>query len=109
MVEKASTTQEVGCVQISRALAFAVGLPAFIVGTAIFMLGFSLARPAILELAATLHGVAVLALLWWLLSRRFKVASPRQALFVLMLALATAALWRLALIWTALRLLGERL
>ncbi len=98
--------QEVGRIQISRAVAFAVGLPAFIVGTAVFMLGFSLARPGILAAAASLHSVAMAALLWWLVSRRIRIEALWQGVLLLILVCALAVVWRMALIWTALRILG---
>jgi len=101
-----SSFEEIGVLRISRAVAFAVGLPAFMVGTAVFMLGFSLQRPGILAVAATLHGVAAAALLWWVLSRVFPAGRAWQRLGLAAAALAGGVLWRSALVWIALRLVG---
>ncbi len=41
-----------------RAISFAVALPAFMVGTALFMLGFSLENKTVLHAACVLYSVA---------------------------------------------------
>lgn len=105
MKERESSFEEIGVARILRAMAFAIGLPAFIVGTAVFMLGFSLQRPGILTVAATLHGVAMAALLWWILSKVFPNTGVRRSLCIVACMLAGAALWRTIAIWGALSLL----
>jgi len=97
--------EAVGALRILRAVAFAIGLPAFMVGTAVFMLGFSLERPGILAAAATLHGVAVAALLWWVLSRVVPVGGFWRGLCIVAGMLAGAVLWRAMALWVAVSLL----
>ena len=41
-----------------RAVSFAVALPAFMVGTALFMLGFSLTNSTVLHIACVLYSLA---------------------------------------------------
>lgn len=49
---------EVDGAAMYRAASFAAALPAFMVGTALFMLGFSLRNPTVLHAACVLYGVA---------------------------------------------------
>jgi len=106
MNDTPSSIEEIGLLRMSRAVAFVVGLPSFMVGTAVFMLGFSLGRPGILAAAATLHGVAFAALAWWVASRLVPLPRVGRALGLAACALLGGAAWRALLIMGALHLLG---
>ncbi len=62
------------------ALGFIVGLPCFIVGTALFMLGFSTENADLVGMASLLYGVALSALGGRLVLRRYPPKTERQAL-----------------------------
>ncbi len=62
---------EVSLLTFSRAVAFIVGLLSLILGTATFMLGFSLDRSDILHIGMVLYTLAALGVGWWFVSRRW--------------------------------------
>jgi len=82
---------EVSTVTLFRALGYAVGLPAFMVGTAMFMLGFSLGRDGILDAACMLYALAFSGIGGRVALGRFPPADERAALKVVACVLAAAA------------------
>ena len=64
------------------ALGFIVGLPCFIVGTALFMLGFSTANSDLVSVASLLYGVAIAAIGGRGVLRRYPPKSEGQALMI---------------------------
>jgi len=64
------------------ALGFIVGLPCFIVGTALFMLGFSTENSDLISTASLLYGVALSALGGRVILRKYPPQSERQALLL---------------------------
>jgi hypothetical protein len=59
---EASNTWDLKGVTLFRALGYVVGLPSFIVGTAVFMLGFALMDADILNIACILYSLALIAI-----------------------------------------------
>ncbi len=57
-----SQTWDLAGVTLFRTLGYVVGLPSFIVGTALFMLGFALTDTNILHAACTLYSLALIAI-----------------------------------------------
>ena len=57
-----SQTWDLAGVTLFRALGYVVGLPSFIVGTALFMLGFALTDTDILHAACVLYSLAFIAI-----------------------------------------------
>ena len=64
------------------ALGFIVGLPCFIVGTALFMLGFSTANADLVSMASLLYGVSLSALGGRVVLRKYPPQTERQALLL---------------------------
>jgi hypothetical protein len=60
--KEASKTWDLEGVTLFRALGYVVGLPSFIVGTAVFMLGFALRDADILNVACLLYSLALIAI-----------------------------------------------
>ena len=60
--EEASKTWDLAGVTLFRTLGYVVGLPSFIVGTAVFMLGFALRDPDILNVACLLYSLALVSI-----------------------------------------------
>ena len=101
--EEASKTWNLEGVTLFRTLGYVVGLPSFIVGTAVFMLGFALTDADIINVACILYSLALISIggrpvLLWLNPQNemqaFKIAIVSilaGALFYgLLLALLTA-------------------
>jgi hypothetical protein len=57
-----SQTWDLAGVTLFRTLGYVVGLPSFIVGTALFMLGFALTDTGILHAACVLYSLAFIAI-----------------------------------------------
>ena len=57
-----SQTRDLAGVTLFRTLGYVVGLPSFIVGTALFMLGFALIDTGILHAACVLYSLAFIAI-----------------------------------------------
>jgi len=70
------------------ALGFIVGLPSFIVGTALFMLGFSTENPALVSVASLLYGIALAAIGGRVVLRKYPPSHEIQALALGVCALA---------------------
>ncbi len=60
--EEASKTWDLAGVTLFRVLGYVVGLPSFIVGTAVFMLGFALRDADILNVACLLYSLALVSI-----------------------------------------------
>jgi len=71
-----------------RVLGYIVGLPSFIVGTALFMLGFSLLSPTILNSACILYSVAIVAIVGRMVLLRVNPQNEKQALLLALGSLA---------------------
>jgi dolichol kinase len=64
------------------ALGFIVGLPSFIVGTALFMLGFSTENSVLVGVASLLYGIALAAIGGRVVLRKYPPSSESQALVI---------------------------
>ena len=64
------------------ALGFIVGLPCFIVGTALFMLGFSTANADLVSMASLLYGISLSALGGRVVLRKYPPKTESQALLL---------------------------
>jgi hypothetical protein len=73
------------------ALGFIVGLPSFIVGTALFMLGFSTQNSVLVSAASLLYGIALAAIGGRVVLRKYPPSTEGQALLVGAGALAVIA------------------
>lgn len=73
------------------AFGFIVGLPCFIVGTALFMLGFSTENSVLVSVASLLYGVALAAIGGRVVLRKYPPSSESQALLFGAGALAVIA------------------
>ena len=62
------------------ALGFIVGLPCFIVGTALFMLGFSTENSVLVSVASLLYGIALAAIGGRVVLRKYPPSTEIQAL-----------------------------
>jgi hypothetical protein len=69
-------------VTLFRALGYVVGLLSFMVGTAIFMLGFSLANETLVRVASFLYSLAIVSLAGRLVIERLKPKNEIQAVWV---------------------------
>lgn len=67
---------------IFRAMGYVVGLLSFMVGTAIFMLGFSLLNGSLTQAGSILYGIAVAALSGRILIDRLKPKNEKQAIWI---------------------------
>lgn len=91
-VEETSSDWEFDGITIFRAMGYIVGLLAFMVGTAIFMLGLSLGVGSLTQAGSILYGLAVAALSGRILIDRLKPANEIQALLVGCASLFTGGL-----------------
>lgn len=73
------------------ALGFIVGLPCFIVGTALFMLGFSTENSVLVSVASLLYGIALAAIGGRVVLRKYPPSRESQALLCAVGALAVIA------------------
>ena len=76
----ASSNVDFDGIVLFLALGFIVGLPSFIVGTALFMLGFSTANADLVSIASLLYGVSLSALGGRVVLRKYPPKTERQAL-----------------------------
>lgn len=81
-VKNTSSNVDFDGVVLFLALGFIVGLPCFIVGTALFMLGFSTENADVVSLASLLYGIALSALGGRVILRKYPPQSERQALML---------------------------
>lgn len=90
--EEASKTWDLAGVTLFRTLGYVVGLPSFIVGTAVFMLGFALMDAAILNVACILYSLALVSIGGRPVLLRLSPQNETQALKIAALSLAAGAL-----------------
>jgi hypothetical protein len=81
-VDETSSDWEFDGVTTFRAMGYVVGLLSFMVGTAIFMLGFSLKNGSLTQAGAILYGIAVAALSGRVLIDRLKPRNEKQAAWI---------------------------
>ena len=79
-------------IAVFKALGYIVGLPAFMVGTALFMLGFSVLNPTVLNAACWLYSVAATAMGGRFVLIRVNPRHERQAFLLALGSLATMGL-----------------
>ena len=79
---KAASDLDFDGIVLFRALGYIVGLPCFIVGTALFMLGFSTTDGALVGVASLLYSVALTAIGGRKVLARFEPTTEWQALVV---------------------------
>lgn len=78
-MDETSSDWEFSGITFFRALGYVVGLLSFMVGTAIFMLGFSLSHSTLLQVACFLYSLAVISLAGRIVIQRFKPRNEIQA------------------------------
>ncbi|MEI8401076.1 MAG: hypothetical protein WCG12_09760 [Alcaligenaceae bacterium] len=78
-------------IMLFLALGFIVGLPCFIVGTALFMLGFSTENSDFVSIASLLYGIALAAIGGRSMLRKYPPKTERQALVLGACALVVMA------------------
>ena len=102
-----SSDWEFSGVTLFRALGYVVGLLTFMVGTAMFMLGFSLASETLVHVASCLYSVAVVSLAGRILIDRLKPKNELQALWVglAMLCLGTVIYFLIGFLIFVIRIL----
>jgi hypothetical protein len=74
-------------VTLFRALGYIVGLPSFMVGTALFMLGFSLTDKIVLNIACILYSLAFIAIVGRPVLLRLNPKNEKQAILIAALSL----------------------
>lgn len=85
-------------VTLFRTLGYVVGLPSFMVGTALFMLGFALVDAVILNVACILYSLAVVSIGGRPILLRINPSNERQALKIAALSLLCASICYLLLL-----------
>jgi hypothetical protein len=91
--EEGSKTWDLAGVTLFRVLGYVVGLPSFIVGTAVFMLGFALRDADILNVACLLYSLALIAIGGRPVLLRLNPQNEMQALKIAILSILTGALF----------------
>jgi hypothetical protein len=106
-MNETSSDWEFSGVTLFRALGYVVGLLSFMIGTAIFMLGFSLSSTVLVQTASVLYSLAIASLLGRVVIERVNPRNEMQAagVAVMMFVLAgcvyaalTFLIWILELI-----------
>ncbi len=90
--EEVPTTWDLAGVTLFRTLGYIVGLPSFIVGTAVFMLGFALKDTDILNIACVLYSLAFVSIGGRPVLLRLNPQNEIQALKIAALSLVAGAL-----------------
>ncbi len=85
-------TWDLNGVTLFRTLGYVVGLPSFMVGTALFMLGFALAHEVILNVACVLYSLALVSIGGRPLLLRVNPQNEIQALKIAALAVFCGAI-----------------
>lgn len=88
-----SKTWDLAGVVLFRTLGYVVGLPSFIVGTAVFMLGFALTDADILNVACILYSLALVSIGGRPVLLRLNPQNEIQALKVAALSILTGAIF----------------
>ena len=89
--QKESLEPDFDGIAVFRALGYIVGLPCFIVGTALFMLGFSTQNAASVSAASVLYSVAIAAIAGRVALLKFNPVHEGQVFVVAGCALLTIA------------------
>jgi len=87
-----SQTWDLAGVTLFRALGYVVGLPSFIVGTALFMLGFALTDTDILHAGCMLYSLAFIALVGRPVLLRLNPQNEIQALNIAVAAVVVGGI-----------------
>lgn len=90
--EEASQTWDLAGVTLFRTLGYVVGLPSFIVGTAVFMLGFALMDADILNVACILYSLALVSIGGRPVLLKLNPQNETQALKIAALSIVAGAL-----------------
>ena len=90
--DRGAESWDVDGISLFRALGYVVGLPSFIVGTALFMLGFSLLNATVLNAACVLYSLAIVAICGRAVLARLQPRNEKQALLIKINALITSLL-----------------
>ncbi len=90
--EEASKTWDLAGVTLFRTLGYVVGLPSFIVGTAVFMLGFALMDADILNVACILYSLALVSIGGRPVLLKLNPQNETQALKIAALSIVAGAL-----------------
>jgi hypothetical protein len=90
--EEASKTWDLAGVTLFRTLGYVVGLPSFIVGTAVFMLGFALMDADILNVACILYSLALVSIGGRPVLLRLNPQNEIQALKIAALSIVAGAI-----------------
>jgi uncharacterized membrane protein YiaA len=91
-MEETSSDWEFSGITFFRALGYVVGLLSFMVGTAIFMLGFSLGNATLVEVACFLYSFAMISFAGRIVIRRLKPKNEIQALGVALSMIASGGI-----------------
>lgn len=78
-MEETTSDWEFSGITFFRALGYVVGLLSFMVGTAIFMLGFSLGNVSLVQVACFLYSLAIISLAGRIVIQRLKPRNEIQA------------------------------
>ena len=96
---------EVDGINIFRAIGFGVGLTSFMVGTAIFMIGFSVPSEPFLNAGCVLYTLALVSIAGRVVLRRVNPANELQVLWII-LGSALSAVLIFAILQLILGILG---
>ncbi len=89
--EEASKTWDLAGVTLFRTLGYVVGLPSFIVGTAVFMLGFTLTDTDIINVACILYSLALVSIGGRPVLLRLNPQNEREAFKIAILSILVGA------------------
>ena len=88
-----TTTWDLAGVTLFRTLGYVMGLPSFIVGTAVFMLGFAVMDTDILNIACILYSLALVAIGGRPVLLRLNPKNEMEALKIASLSILAGALF----------------
>ena len=91
-MDETSSDWEFSGITFFRALGYVVGLLSFMVGTALFLLGFSLANETLVQVATILYSLAVMSLVGRIVIQRYKPRNELQAVWVAMAMLGAGCM-----------------
>lgn len=81
-IDETSSDWEFSGITFFRALGYVVGLLSFMVGTALFMLGFSISNLTCVQFASGLYSLSIIALTGRIVIQKFRPRNEIQALVV---------------------------
>jgi len=91
-MEETSSDWEFSGLTIFRALGYVVGLLSFMVGTALFMLGFSLSNVTLIQVASVLYSLAVISLAGRIVIDRIRPQNETHAALLAVAMLCSAGI-----------------